>query len=427
MTVINKSIVYQYQTMSVDKFGCHISKRNIVNTTTLENTVLSNVENKILNRFKTDVKYIENKVIEGFQSSIDNTKKRLSENESNYNNFAKKIKFFDEKITKHEDKIIQFNDNIKTINNLKTEIEQIKDSINDTSQIESIKTNLKNDIKTKFENFAQNVYERVNQEVAYFKDVHDKIDRTEKITATALNMHIVNHKKDIEELQDLRQQFNNTLAEITKLKSEKILEGEDINRSKDEISAIKSSLEKLNLKLDELYASLESLKEYVKEENKNINADIDEINKTMNTQIREVIIKNQKERIKYLRDDIDNIDQTKSKLINDTLNGAQLADVSLDSRRYIQNLSQIINNISKKLEEELTKIETEVENSANKRKDFLLTTVKEYLDNLVKEIIKINEILIETNKDEQIQKLKEWTETYKSFVDNYFQKQNTFW
>lgn len=421
MTVINKSIVYQYQTMSVDKFGCHISKRNILNTTTLENTVLSNVENKILNRFKTDVNYIENKVIEHFQGSIDNTNKRLSENESNYNNFAKKIKFFDEKITKHEDKIVQFNDNIKTINNLKTEIEQIKNSINDTSQIESIKRNLQNDIKTKFEDFTNKVYERVNQEVAYFKDVHDKIDRTEKITATALNMHIVNHKKDIEELQDLRQQFNNTLAEITKLKSEKILESEDRNKSKSEISTIKSSLEKFNLKLDELYVSLESLKEYVKEENKKINADIDEIDKTMNTQIREVIIKNQKERIKHLRNDIDNIDQTKSKLINDTLNGKKLSVVSLEIRQYIQNLSQNIYTISKKLEEELRKIETEVENSANKTKDFLLTTVKEYLDNLVKEIIKINEILIETNKDEQIQKLKEWIETYKSFVDNYSQ------
>ena len=64
--------------MSVDKFGCHISKRNIVNTTTLENTVLSNVENKILYRFKTDVNYIENKVIEHFQGSIDNTNKSKS-------------------------------------------------------------------------------------------------------------------------------------------------------------------------------------------------------------------------------------------------------------------------------------------------------------------------------------------------------------
>ncbi|XP_030747280.1 uncharacterized protein LOC115875872 [Sitophilus oryzae] len=239
-------------------------------------------------------------------------------------------------------------------------------------------------------------------------------------------MHIVNHKKDIEELQDLRQQFNNTLAEITKLKSEKNLESEDRNKSKDEISTIKSSLEKFDLKLDELYVNLESLEEYVKEENKKINADIDEIDKTMNTQIREVIIKNQKDRIKHLRNDIDNIHQTKTKLINDTLNGKKLVDVPLDSRQYIENLSQIIYTISKILDEELTKIETEVENSANKRKDFLLTTVKEYRDNLVKEIIKINEILIETHKDEQIQKLKEWREMYKSFVDNYSQNKISF-
>lgn len=74
--------------MTIDKFGRHISKRDIVDISSIENAIFSNVENKIIKKFKSDVKYVE----------TDNFNTRIKENYEELQNIAKKIKLMEDEM-----------------------------------------------------------------------------------------------------------------------------------------------------------------------------------------------------------------------------------------------------------------------------------------------------------------------------------------
>lgn len=144
-------------TMSVDKFGRHITKRNTIDPAILGENILEDIEKKIVENFTEDVKYIENKIIQDFQTNVEikfnnlesNVKglnKRLDESGETMQSFEKKIKLyqgeFSDKISNQileSKKKADFDDLKNLEDKLRMEIKSLNEKQNEIQRDDDLK------------------------------------------------------------------------------------------------------------------------------------------------------------------------------------------------------------------------------------------------------------------------------------------------
>lgn len=178
------------------------------------------------------------------------------------------------------------------------------------------------------------------------------------------------------------------------------------------------------LNINKISSDMKSLEEFVKNENKLLKDNIEKINQIMTTKIKEVVFFNAKESIKRFRTDIEKLKITKIEILDSFLNGRQNDELTLPDRQIVLDIHQTIDSINKKLLEEVNKINVgmgELDTILNPTSLKLLNTkIKDTLDDMHKNIDKVEEYLKEENTTILTQKLKEWNDTYKSSWDSYF-------
>ncbi|CAG9771354.1 unnamed protein product [Ceutorhynchus assimilis] len=259
--------------MTVDKFGRHISKRNSMNKTSLENVDFSTVENTILNNLKKDLTYFGKKINEDFENRLKqdviNVNKRLNENDCiNKKNYEKLTKFEGdiETITKYH------NDVIDLKNYFETEITKLKTYMNETSKIDSVQKSIEDNLKLKFENFSTKVYDRVTKEVKYFKNNHDNIDKNIKRLDRTSNLNALLRKKNTDDIAFIKEQLNTILTQIPKLTS--------IQSSSEE------EVRNLKIKINDIEMNTKEITEFKNQLN-NISLDISRLSSVQNSKMEE--------------------------------------------------------------------------------------------------------------------------------------------
>lgn len=470
--------------MTIDKFARHISKRSNKNDVDI-NDIVQRVEEKIGNNLTLDEKHIEKIVIQNLEKNIENTvaKNIQHDVEIKLENINKKIKETDSRLETIEkqrlsietlpiDNLkIDIQKNVQDVSNLKRKIDEnqkmfenyekrIKLFENKTYPSSEIKNQLSDEFKLKFQTFAKKLYDRVENEIKNFKHTHDFLENNTKNVERTLQLHIIKHLEDIKEFSSFREKLDVILQQISDLKSVQNQNKDQIEQSKAEIAAISQNnidfielkkkydniilhmsdleekiddikkLQTLGIdstikdKIDEINKTIEALREFIKNEDEKLRIEIEKINKTMGTQIKEVVFFNSKERIKKFRKELEDLKSIKEKMSKNLF--LQISDVSLDERRITTETTHTLDIIIKKLIEELDKIDAgigELDGLINKTSlSWLNNIIKESLDEIMKEISKINEYLREKDKKLTLDKLKKWNETYKSFYDNYFIK-----
>ncbi|CAG9764638.1 unnamed protein product [Ceutorhynchus assimilis] len=293
----------------IDKFGRHISKRNSMNKTSLENIDFSTVENTILNNLKKDLTYFGKKINEDFENRLKqdviNVNKRLNENDVKIENTAKKIKLFENDLKKdiidcsastkkNYEKLTKFEGDIETItkyhndvidlkNYFETEITKLKTYMNETSKIDSFQKSIEDNLKLKFENFSTKVYDRVTKEVKYFKNNHDNIDKNIKRLDRTSNLNALLRKKNTDDIAFIKEQLNTILTQIPKLTSIQSSSEEEVRNLKIKINDIEMNTKEItdfknqlnNISLD--ISRLSSLQNSKMEEQLKLTTQITEI------------------------------------------------------------------------------------------------------------------------------------------------------
>lgn len=153
---------------------------------------------------------------------------------------------------------------------------------------------------------------------------------------------------------------------------------------------------------------------------------IEKINIIMQTKIKEVVFFNAKEKIKGLKNDIDNFIAKKKEIVDSVYNNRQINELSLTERRIVIDISSSTKSIVTKLNDELNKIDKgmgELDAIVNPTSlNYLNTKIKDNLDDMSKKVDEINEYLKQQDNLSLSQKLKEWDGKYISYWDNYFHK-----
>lgn len=146
----------------------------------------------------------------------------------------------------------------------------------------------------------------------------------------------------------------------------------------------------------------------------------------MQTKIKEVVFFNAKEKIKGLKNDIDNFIAKKKEIVDSVYNNRQINELSLTERRIVIDISSSTKSIVTKLNDELNKIDKgmgELDAIVNPTSlNYLNTKIKDNLDDMSKKVDEINEYLKQQDNLSLSQKLKEWDGKYISYWDNYFHK-----
>ncbi|CAG9761282.1 unnamed protein product [Ceutorhynchus assimilis] len=282
----------------IDKFGRHISKRNSMNKTSLENVDFSTVENTILNNLKKDLTYFGKKINQDFENRLKqdviNVNKRLNENDVKIENTAKKIKLFENDLKKdiidcsastkkNYEKLTKFEGDIETItkyhndvidlkNYFETEITKLKTYMNETSKIDSVQKSIEDNLKLKFENFSTKVYDRVTKEVKYFKNNHDNIDKNIKRLDRTSNLNALLRKKNTDDIAFIKEQLNTILTQIPKLTS--------IQSSSEE------EVRNLKIKINDIEMNTKEITEFKNQLN-NISLDISRLSSVQNSKMEE--------------------------------------------------------------------------------------------------------------------------------------------
>ena len=269
------SLFYYIPTMTLDKFGRHISKRARIDQTILADNVIENVEQTIISNFTKDEKYIENKIIQGVQvkvENVDSTLKSLNElvqdNTKNIkNNISPKLIKYEDDIKVLKKEVSRFedvkNEITKDIDNKSSEIDTLRQEIfsqlsSKTREIEEIKINLGKselDLKNVKDNLTlissinekiQTVLDpnRIKKDRSDIENLKTKVFELQKLDLTKINdmeqKFMDNLKKEVQQTAQVsRADFNATMKLITS----------DLNSA---ISSLNTKVASLEKKINEL-------------------------------------------------------------------------------------------------------------------------------------------------------------------------------
>ena len=272
------SLFYYIPTMTLDKFGRHISKRARIDQTILADNVIENVEQTIISNFTKDEKYIENKIIQGVRvkvENVDSTLKSLNElvqdNTKNIkNNISPKLIKYEDDIKVLKKEVSRFedvkNEITKDIDNKSSEIDTLRQEIfsqlsSKTREIEEIKINLGKselDLKNVKDNLTlissinekiQTVLDpnRIKKDRSDIENLKTKVFELQKLDLTKINdmeqkfmENYDNLKKEVQQTAQVsRADFNATMKLITS----------DLNSA---ISSLNTKVASLEKKINEL-------------------------------------------------------------------------------------------------------------------------------------------------------------------------------
>ena len=230
------SLFYYISTMTVDKFGRHISKRARIDQTILADNVIENVEQTIISNFTKDEKYIENKIIQGVQvkvENVDSTLKSLNElvqdNTKNIkNNISPKLMKYEDDIKVLKKEVSRFedvkNEITKDIDNKSSEIDTFRQEIfselsSKTREIEEIKINLgKSELDLKNVKDNLTLISSINEKIQTVLDPNRiKKDRSdiETLKTKMFELQKLDFGKKINDMeQKFMENYNNLKKEV---------------------------------------------------------------------------------------------------------------------------------------------------------------------------------------------------------------------
>lgn len=211
-------LFYHIPTMTLDKFGRHISKRARIDSTILADNVIEHVEQTIISNFTKDEKYIENKIIQGVQvkvENVDSTLKSLNELvQDNTKNIKNNIS---PKLIKYEDDIKVLKKEVGRFEDVKNEI--TKDIDNKSSEIDNLRQEIFSELTSKFQKNTQEIEEIKNNVGRSELDLKDNLTLINSINEkiqTVLNPNQI--KKDRSDIENLKTKvFELQKLDLTKI------------------------------------------------------------------------------------------------------------------------------------------------------------------------------------------------------------------
>lgn len=198
--------------MTLDKFGRHISKRRAIDVPLLQKNIFSDVENKIMKNFKSDVK-----------KDIDNLNKRVNENDQNVqlqiklleDNFSSEFK---DKITKIKD-VVKKNDELLEIiypgiSRLENELKTMKQKFDDQIVINGAKIEI-------FVAQCNDLYKKLNYQTteneSNLKNLENKVLKEVKsLNEFVQTLDDVSRKEFNDTMSYAREELNAAMREIKK-------------------------------------------------------------------------------------------------------------------------------------------------------------------------------------------------------------------